>query len=199
MSGDDKIDKLIDTVSKQSEFLTMGDKHSTDATELKKEWFNYVLLSLEKAREAIDGLEKEQHIASKDLLKGLMKAREDLRTEMIDLRSSYDGTLEKVEFRVEKSLDSLREKVDLISIPAVRQELKAEVNNLKGEILTEIGKTKEDLRVKDIDPLKSSVNTLLVKVAGIGVVGGLIGSFIVALLAILMKSVIASWLGIPTP
>ena len=190
MAGD-KVDKLIDVVSKQSELLPS--KHGTDATELKKEWFNYVLLTLEKANSAIDKLEDEQHTAGKELLQGLMQTKEDLRSEMLDLRSSYDANLDKLEKRIEKSLDVLGRKVDSISIPAVKQELTHEITKLKTEILQIINKNKDNLRKDDLDPLKSNVNTLMVKVGGIGVLGGLVGSGLVMLGIALVKH----WLATP--
>jgi hypothetical protein len=187
MSAPEKIDKLIDMVSKTNDFLSSADPHTMEATELKKEWFNYVLLSLEKANGAIDKIEADQHNTEKDLLQGLMQIREDLRAEMTTLRSSYDASLDKLEGRIEKTVESLGKKVDSISIPAIKQELKLEISKLRNELSQIINKTKESLRLNDIDPLKTNVNTLMVKVGGIGVVGGLIGSGLLMLAIAIIK------------
>ena len=191
--AEDRIDKLIEIVSKQNELLP--GQHASDAMQLKKEWFNYVLLSLEKANSAIDKLENDQHLSTKELLQGLMQAKEDLRAEMTTLRSAYDLNLDRLEKRIEKALDVLNRKVESISIPAVKQELKHEITKLKTELLQGISKTKEELRVNDLDPIKKNVTTLKVKVAMFGVFGGLIGSGIVALVVALVKHA----LGGPTP
>jgi hypothetical protein len=188
MPGAEKIDKLIDMVSKTNDFLGGGEPHDLAAIELKKEWFNYVLLTLEKANDSIDKIEANQHSTEKELLQGLMQVREDLRAEMLTLRSSYDTSLEKLEKRIEKAVDSLSSKVDSISIPAIKQELKLEIEKLKTELLLTISATKEDLRTKDLDPLKKNVTTLMVKVGFIGGVAGVVG----AALLIFLKH----WLGI---
>lgn len=185
MSGD-RIDRLIDVVSKQNELLDPG-SHGVDATELKKEWFNYVLLTLEKANSAIDKLSEDQHDISKELVVSIAQIKDDLRLEMTSLRSVYDVSLEKMEKRIEKTLDTLTARVNSMSPHAVKQELTNEITKLRGELLQYINKTKEDLRVQDLDPLKKNVTTLTVKVALIGVVGGLVGTGIIALASALIK------------
>ena len=186
--GDERIDKLIEVVSRQSELLPS--KHSEDTTQLKKEWFNYVLLTLEKAQTAIDKLENDQHIAAKDLLERLIKIKDDLRLEMLDLRSIYDSNLDKLEKRIEKMLDGLSNKVEAISMPALTQERRLEISKLRTELLQIINTTKESLRKEDLDPLKKNVTTLMVKVGFIGVLGGLAGSG----LLMLAVSIIKHWL-----
>ena len=190
MSGD-KIYKLIDMVSRQGEFLGTTDRHASTASELKKEWFTLVHQSLEKANADIDKLEKDQHSAETELVKSLMQIREDLRSEMLGLRGSYDVTLDKLEKRIEKSLDNLSRKVESISIPSIKQELNHEITTLKTEILQIINKNKDELRREDLDPIKTNVNTLMVKVGGIGILGGLAGSGVLMLAIALLKH----WLG----
>ena len=185
MADDKTVDKLIEVVSRQSELLP--GKQSTDATELKKEWFNYVLISLEKAQTAIDKLEDDQHSAAKELLERLIKIKDDLRLEILDLRSVYDSSLDKLEKRIEKMLDGLNVKVDAISMPTVRQELRLEINRLKTELLQTISSTKEQLRKEDLEPLKKNVTTLTVKIGFIGVIGGLAGSGLLMLLVAIVK------------
>jgi len=186
MNGTDKIDKLIEVVSKQNELLGPG-QHSIDATELKKEWFNYVLLTLEKAQSAIDKLEQDQHANGRELLLAIAQIKDDLRLDMTNLRLVYDKSLEKLERRIEKSIDFLGAKVESISPLTVKQELTTEITKLKGELLQYINKTKEDLRVVELDPLKKSVTTLTVKVALFGVVGGFVGTGIIAIISALIK------------
>ena len=185
MAEDRTVDKLIEVVSRQSELLP--GQHSADATELKKEWFNYVLITLEKAQTAIDKLTADQHIAAKDLLERLIKIKDDLRLEILDLRSIYDSSLDKLEKRIEKMLDDLSRKVEAISMPSVKQELRLEISKLRTELLQIISATKDSLRKEDLDPLKKNVTTLTVKVGFIGVLGGLAGSGLLMLVMTIVK------------
>lgn len=192
---DNKIDKLIALVDKQNEFLGSGsDAHAKDAAELKKQWFNYVLLSLEKANESIDALQNDVYKNNNECYREIVSAKESIRNELNQLKLSYDESLDKLEKRIEKSIDALKVKLDKISAAEIRQELKTEIEKLKSELMGVINKGREELRTKELDPIKTNLTTLMVKVSLFGVAGGILGSGLVAFVLGLFRETIKAYL-----
>ena len=142
----------------------LAEEHIRESEQLKRAWFDHVLSSLEKLGENVDRLSSELHASKDNLYKEIIKTKENIRKELNDYRNNTSVDLEKVEKRIEKILDELNIKIKDLSVQAVKDELKRDIEKLK-----------ED----KIGPLSDSILALKVKIAVWGITAGIIGNIIV--------------------
>jgi hypothetical protein len=157
-------------------FEFVAQERLLEADRLKKAWFDHVFTSLEKLGKSVEKLSFDLHDAKEVLFKDIVTAKEVLRSELSNLKSDQYSDLEKLEKRIEKSIDSINKSIDSIHVQSVKDELKNDIEKLSREINKELTSIKEDR----VLPIKEDVIRLKLKVALWGVIGGLLGSVVIS-------------------
>lgn len=184
MSNEQTVDKLVDLLTKQNSFLST--EKTSDATELKKAWFQYVLSLLEQAQSSIESLQKEFNAHTQESLKEHMRLKDSFRDEVESKYNKLSLALEKHELRAERLFDELEKRIESTSLPTLtlREEFKKELEIVKRDFIKDFNEFKE----KQLDPVKLSLNTVKVKMAVYGVIGGVVGTGVISIIVSIIKS-----------
>lgn len=180
------------TKDTRSTFEVVAEERLLEADRLKKAWFDHVFASLEKLGESVDKLSFDLHCAKESLYKDIVIARESLRKELTGAKTETTLDLEKLERRIEKTIDNINKNIESISVHAVKEELKRDIESLRKE--TEKGLTK--IKENRVTPLSDDIIRLKVKVAVWSILGGILGSAILGgilrwLIPMLFKSLVS--------
>jgi hypothetical protein len=200
-----KLGRLLDAVSSPGSSLGLNlDKHSEEATELKREWFKSVFsgiektnISIEKAQQAIGDLQADLHEHEQDSYRKLMEVKDVINTEMKDMRLKYAMDLEKLHDRLERNINKINEKLESLpeNLAKIREDLKSDIASLKTEVMSNIDKVKGEVRAvesnikeKELKPLTDKVTNLTIRVAVISCIAGLVGSALFSIVLAYIKS-----------
>lgn len=94
--------------------------------------------------------------------------------------------------KLNTAVENLTKDVHIYSQDLLKQtsETKLELNKIQGGFKEALSEFREDLRVREIKPLQDRVTTLMIKVATIGILGGLLGSGIIGAVALVFRELL---------
>lgn len=152
---------------------SLTDEHVREAERLKKAWFDHVFNSIERLGENVEKISSDLQATRGEFYKEISEAKEILRKETVLLHKDIDIDIDKVEKRLNKTIDGINKSIDSISFKEIRDELKIDLTTVKEELRKEI-----DTVRKAVVPLKDDVVKLRITIAKWGGLGGLIVSLL---------------------
>jgi hypothetical protein len=134
---------------------------------LRKAWFNHVISTLEKLDENIDKVNTELYNKTSELYKEIQSVKDLLYKELKDVNKSHHDDVCKLEKRVEKLLYDIESKIKNLSVPSVKEELKKDIVDVK------------DNFADKLDPIKTAVTKINVKLTMWALFAGIIGGWVI--------------------
>jgi len=188
-------DKKLETVLSKTSSSPISDiVHTREAEQIKKDWFNQLVTSMEKMQEALQNL-RADYLNNKTVIqKQLMQLKEDVRDDIKALNREIDGDTDKIEQRLNKRIDDLVEKVNnMLDKEVVDKSITAAISKLKTDLHAEILESKVE-HVKDasaqkeaIQPIKLSITEINTKIATWGIIAGTVSGGLVVFILYLIK------------
>lgn len=188
-------DKKLETVLSTTSSTPISDlAYTREAEQIKKDWFNQLVTSMEKMQEALQDLRDDYLNNKAAIQKQLMQLKEDVRKDIKALNNDIDGDTDKLEQRLNKRIDDLVEKVNnMLDKEVIDTSISAAIAELKTSLHAEISDSKVE-HVKDasaqkeaMHPVRESINEIKTKIAIWGVLTGFIGTGIGAFILYLIK------------
>lgn len=177
----------------------------TEVDELKRAWYNHVLNTLQKLDDRIDSvssdLYKELYKVKEAMQKDLYAFKSDLQKDITSTKSFGVEAMEKIEIKINKLIDKLSRRIEILEKSVLKEELVKELSDIKQELTKDILDQKTSF-ILDIAKQKEDFNELLVPInnkitkieirlaiwaAIFGVVGTLLTNIILHLLPIVVK------------
>ncbi len=170
MADNDKlkvdIRELLDELSKgrgvSPSFSDRSTGHSLEAEELRKAWYSYVFALLEKLTERVNEIYNENLKDKTAYLKESVDLKEKIREEIAQCKRDLEKQIEKIEIEAKNSLKSK----DTVS----HSELNEAMANSK------------NYYSKELDPIKTLLTEIKVKVGIWAAIAGAIVSVVIMLL-----------------
>jgi hypothetical protein len=161
------IRELLDELSKgrgvSPSFSDRSTGHSLEAEELRKAWYSYVFALLEKLTEKVNELYNDRLKDKTSCLKENVELKEKIREEIAQCKRELEKNIEKIELETKNSLTSK----DSVS----HSELNEAIANAKNDYS------------KELDPIKTLLTEIKVKVGIWGAIAGAVVSAIVMILS----------------
>lgn len=189
----DKDEKLETVLSKTYSTPLSNPIYTREAEQIKKDWFNQLVTSMEKMQEALQNL-RNDYLNNKTVIQQqFMQLKEDVRKDIQALNKDVDGDTDKLEERLNKRIDSLSKKIStMLDKNVIDTSISAAISKLKTDLHGEIVDHRVE-QVRDVSaqkealqPVRESIRELKTKIAmwGVftGVIGGGIGAFILYLI-----------------
>ena len=139
---------------------------STENERLRKAWFNHVISTLEKLDENIDKVNDDLHNKTSELYKEVQGVKDLLYSELKYVNKSHHEDICKLEKRVEKLLYDIENKIKNLSVPSVKEELKKDIVDVKDNLTDKL------------DPIKTAVTKINVKLTMWALFAGIIGGWV---------------------
>lgn len=160
-----KIKKLLDMLEDREALgrLVSNISDTDDMSQVKRTWFNHVLVTIEKLTERMEAIQTESYKTKEELIKEINKSKDLLRGEIKASHIESKEELNKLEKRIEKIFSDLEERVKSI------------------EGSKDLEKLKEDWNDK-IDPIKTNLTIIRTKLAFWAFLWGSAGSGIILFL-----------------
>jgi replicative DNA helicase len=145
-------------------FKDTAEEHIREADRLKKAWFDHVLSSLEKLNSNVNKLSTDLYNVKDSLYKEIVTTKENLRKEIVANKAELNNSSDKLEDRIEKSIDKVAGSVVDLGVQNIKDDLKKDLIDLK------------DKHDSDLKEVSGSVTALKVKVGVIAFIAGIIGA-----------------------
>lgn len=183
-------DKKLETVLSRTSSTPLSDHaYTREAEQIKKDWFNQLVTSMEKMQEALQNL-RNDYLNNKTVIQQqFMQLKEDVRKDIQALNKDVDGDTDKLEERLNKRIDSLSKKIStMLDKNVIDTSISAAISKLKTDLHGEIVDHRVE-QVRDVSaqkealqPVRESIRELKTKIAmwGVfaGIIGGGVGTFI---------------------
>lgn len=152
----------------------------SEAEELRRTWYQYVLNSLEKLDTRIDNISDELHRIKDDLRSEISACKSEVRKELENDYKSGQANIDRVEKRIEVSLVNMSKRIRAIEGSDTNEKLRKEIQ----EVTKDITKLKDDI----LSPLSIKMAKIETKVMMWGAIFGAVGSIVAAILMALVKT-----------
>lgn len=162
--------------------LNTNNADTTDTGELRRTWYQYVLHSFEKLDNRIDNISEDLHFIKDDLRTQIDACRSEIRMEMMTEDGKRKESLEKLEKRIEASLLTMANKIEIIEGSDLREKLRDEIL----EVTKDITKLKDEI----LSPLSIKIAKIETKVMMWGAIFGAAGSLVSAILISIVKALV---------
>lgn len=157
------IDDLVEMVSKRKSSLiseTPPSRHSIEGEELKKAWFNHMLISMEKISDQIQDIRK---------------------TDLTGLKAEFKEELKNLEEKINKIQDNINAKIE-----KTQNELNTKIKSNQEDL--KLHRKDVDTYNKDVvTPINLRLTTLVAKLGVWSVIAGFIGSGLMAILIFIIQ------------
>ncbi len=132
---------------------------------LKRAWYTHFLSVLEKLADNIDSVSDEFHDYKDKIYEEINSLRELLRQEINDAKNSGSIDLEKLESRIEKTIDTLNRLLEKSDHSKDIEEIRKEMAALRLDMSTKIENMMSKHKKEVSDPMKELLTTLKTKIA----------------------------------
>lgn len=155
---------------------------NTEAEEVKKSWYNYVLVVIEEFDKKINKLYSDQLNNKTQALKDSIILKDNLRQEIVVLSKELKNALFQQEQKLNEYMkEIIQTRIDIMSSD-LKQLLTEEITNLNLSCRKDILKCKEE-NTKALEPVKTLLTEVRIKVSLWGAAAGFAASLIVLLLS----------------
>jgi DNA anti-recombination protein RmuC len=175
-----KIEDILEVVSKSSKSSMISDSqtHFAEGEDLKKAWFRHMLFSMEKLNDLVETVRSVDITNLKtDLKEEIRKVElriEKLEQQIKENRTELFSKIDKVDTELTTKLDKSHQEL-LKKIEEVHRDLQAYKITVENKFNTAEKELKE-YKKEVVDPLKTRLLTVSVKLGVWATVAGLVGS-----------------------
>lgn len=162
---DEKLQKMLDTNVCDGSGINFIDQSAEEAKVLRRTWYTHFLNVLEKLADELDSLSSEFHENKFKMFKELNEAKDSLRKEMSIAKAKGDIDLEKLESRIEKSIDALNTALSTTDRTKDVECLRREIANVKFEMIQKIEDMISEHEKEVSNPMKETLTAIKTKIA----------------------------------